>query len=232
MVKTEQFKELLLSKLVLLTLKISLTLCGIKVTLQLKELTVYGQAVEVAPKCLRAHNNLGVVLFNMGDLADALIAFEIAAEIKDHDIINNNIGAVALKIGDVEDAKELFTASMGAGPEVNYNLGIIAIVEGEYEAALNYFGSEPSFNAALAMYLKGDSEGAWRTNANLEKVGGMGYYLQAVIAAGQDKPEAALENLQLAVDNCGSAQYVKDLAVKDLEFAKLFETAEFKAIVE
>ena len=68
--------------------------------------------------------------------------------------------------------------------------------------------------------------------ANLEKRGGMGYYLLAVIAAGQDKPEAALENLQLAVENCGSAQYIKDLAAKDLEFAKLFETAEFKAIVE
>jgi len=60
----------------------------------------------------------------------------------------------------------------------------------------------------------------------------MGYYLRAVIAASQDKPEVALENLKLAVENCGSAQYVKDLAVKDLEFAKLFETAEFKAIVE
>ncbi len=33
-----------------------------------------------------------------------------------------------MKVGDVEDAKELFTASMGAGPEVNYNLGIIATV--------------------------------------------------------------------------------------------------------
>ena len=196
------------------------------------KLEVYGKAVEVSPKCLRAHNNLGVVFYNMGDLEAALIAFEIAESIKDHDIIINNIGAVALKVGDVTDAKEAFTSSMGAGPEVNYNLGIIAIVEGEYEAAVNYFGSEPSFNAALAMYLKGDKEGAWRTNAGLERVGGMGYYLQAVIAAGQDKPEAALENLQLAVDNCGSAQFIKDYAVKDLEFAKLFETAEFKAIVE
>jgi len=168
----------------------------------------------------------------MGDLEAALIAFEIAESIKDHDIIINNIGAIALRIGDVTDAKEAFTSSMGAGPEVNYNLGIIAIIEGEYETAVNYFGSEPSYNAALAMYLKGDSEGAWRTNANLERVGGMGYYLQAVIAAGQDKPEAALENLSLAVENCESPQFIKDYAVKDLEFAKLFETAEFKAIVE
>jgi tetratricopeptide (TPR) repeat protein len=196
------------------------------------KLAIYTKATEVDPGCLRAHNNRGVVLFNMGKLDEAASAFKAAKAIKDHDIINNNIGAIALKNGDVAAAKEAFTASMGAGPDVNYNLGIVSIMEGEYETALNYFGNTPSHNAALAMYLKGDSEGAWRTNANLERRGGMGYYLQAVIAAGQDKPEAALENLKLAVENCGSAQFIKDRAVKDLEFAKLFEMPEFKAIVE
>ncbi len=196
------------------------------------KLAVLTQAAKVDPGCLRAHNNQGVVLYNMGKMEEAAASFKAAKAIKDHDIINNNIGAIALKNGDVTAAKEAFTASLGAGAKVNYNLGIISIKEGEYETALNYFGSDPSHNAALAMYLKGDSEGAWRTAANLEMKGGMGYYLRAVIAAGQDKPEVALENLKLAVENCGSAQYVKDLAVKDIEFAKLFETAEFKAIVE
>jgi tetratricopeptide (TPR) repeat protein len=195
-------------------------------------LAVYNKAVEVAPKCLRAHNNQGVVLFKMGKMEEAAASFAAAKAIKDHDIINNNLGAVALKNGDVAGAKEAFTASMGAGAKVNYNLGIVSIKEGEYETALNYFGSEASYNAALAKYLNGDSDGAWRMNANLEKRGGMGYYLQAVIAAGQDKPEAALENLKLAVENCGDPQFIKDKAVKDLEFAKMFETAEFKAIVE
>ena len=196
------------------------------------KLAVYTKAIAVSPGCLRAHSNQGVVLYNMGKLEEAAASFKAAKAIKDHDIINNNLGAVALKNGDVAAAKEAFTASMGAGAKVNYNLGIVSIKEGEYETALNYFGSEASYNSALAMYLKGDSDGAWRTAANLEMKGGMGYYLRAVIAAGQDKPEAALENLKLAVENCGSAQYIKDLAKKDLEFAKLFETAEFKAIVE
>ena len=195
------------------------------------KLAVYTKAAELAPKCLRAHNNKGVVFYNMGNLEEAASAFNAAKALKDHDIINNNIGAIALKNGDVAAAKEAFTASLGAGSKVNYNLGIVSIKEGAYETAVNYFGSDPSFNAALAMYLKGDSEGAWRTAANLEK-SGMEYYLLAVIAAGQDKPDATLENLKLAVDNCKSPQYIKDHAVKNLEFAKLFETAEFKAIVE
>ncbi|MCK4880226.1 MAG: tetratricopeptide repeat protein [Bacteroidales bacterium] len=195
------------------------------------KLAVYTKAAELAPKCLRAHNNKGVVLYNQGKLEEAAAAFDAAKALKDHDIINNNIGAIALKNGDVAAAKEAFTASLGAGSKVNYNLGIVSIKEGEYETAVNYFGSDPSFNAALAMYLKGDSEGAWRTAANLEK-SGMGYYLLAVIAAGQDKPDAALENLKLAVDNCEKPEKLKEHAKKNLEFAKLFETAEFKAIVE
>ncbi|RLD52319.1 MAG: hypothetical protein DRI97_14615, partial [Bacteroidetes bacterium] len=121
------------------------------------KLAVLTQAAKVDPGCLRAHNNQGVVLYNMGKLEEAAASFKAAKAIKDHDIINNNIGAIALKNGDVTAAKEAFTASLGAGAKVNYNLGIISIKEGEYETAVNYFGSDPSYNAALAMYLKGDS---------------------------------------------------------------------------
>jgi len=196
------------------------------------KLAVYTKATEVSPSCFRAKNNRGVVLYDMGRLDEAKAAFNAAKAIRDHDIINNNLGAVALQNGDVEAAKEAFTASMGAGPSVNYNLGIVSIKEGEYEAAVNYFGSEASLNAALAKYLAGDADGAWRMAANMQKTGGMGYYLMAVIAASQDNTDAALENLKLAVQNCTDPQFVKDRAVKDLEFAKLFENPEFKAIVQ
>ncbi len=196
------------------------------------QLAVYTKATEVAPGCVRAHSNKGKVEFAMGDLDAAAASFAAAKQIKDHDIVNNNIGAIALKNGDVAAAKEAFTASMGAGSDVNYNLGIVGIKEGDYEAAANYFGSETSYNAALATYLKGDLDGAWRMLANMEMKGGLGYYLRAIIAANQDKPDVCYENLKLAVENCGSPQFIKDRAVKDLEFAMLFEEPAFKAIVE
>jgi tetratricopeptide (TPR) repeat protein len=184
------------------------------------------------PNCLRAHNNKGVALFNLGRYDEAEAAFKAAKALKDHDIINNNLGAVALKKGDIEGAKELFTASLGAGEKVNYNLGIVNIIDGDYQSALNYFGNEPSFNASLARYLSGDVDGAWRTAANLDTESPYRSYLLAVIAAKQDKPEVAIENLKNAVAACGEPQHMKDRAKKDLEFAKLFETAEFKAVVE
>ncbi len=196
------------------------------------KLAIYTKATEVSPKCVRAHNNKGVVLYEKGDLEGAAAAFNAAKALKDHDIVNNNLGVIALKNGDVAAAKEAFTASMGAGSNVNYNLGIVSIKEGQYETAINYFGSEPSFNASLAKYLNGDDEGAFRTAATLEQDSPYRYYLLAIIAASQDKPEVVYENLKLAVEKCKNPQYMKDHAKKNLEFAKLFEEAEFKAIVE
>jgi len=43
-----------------------------------------------------------------------------------------------------------------ATPESKYGLGVIAITKGEYDKAVNSLGTEPSFNLALALYLKGD----------------------------------------------------------------------------
>ena len=196
------------------------------------KLAVYTKAAQVAPKCVRAHNNKGVILFEMGKVDEAAAAFDAAKALKDNDNVNNNLGAVALNKDDVEGAKEAFTASLGAGEKVNYNLGIVNLIEGDYESAINYFGNKPSYNLALATYLKGDSEGAWRIAANLDQETPYRSYLLAVIAASQDKPEVAYENLKKATETCKSPQYMKDKAKKDVEFAALWEEAEFKAIVE
>ncbi|MEN8230397.1 MAG: tetratricopeptide repeat protein [Bacteroidota bacterium] len=196
------------------------------------KLAIYKKATEVDPGCVRAHSNLGAVLFEMGKLDKAAAEFKTAKGIKDLDIVNNNLGAVALKKGEVDAAKEAFTASLGAGPKVNYNLGIVNIIEGDYQSALNYFGSEASYNAALAKYLNGDTDGAWRTAANLEEECAYRSYLLAVIAANQDKPEVALKNLKDAIATCEDPAWAKEHASKDLEFAKLFNEEGFKALVE
>ncbi|MCF8225649.1 MAG: tetratricopeptide repeat protein [Bacteroidales bacterium] len=190
---------------------------------------IYKQATTVAPKCLRAHNNLGWAYFNLGKYDDAEAAFLAAKEIKDHDIINNNLGAVALMQNDLEKANELFTSSMGAGPQVNYNRGIVSILEGDYEQALSYFGSEDSYNKALALYLTEGEELAYRMVVNLNDGTAKQFYLIAVIAANQDRTDVALENLKNAFQVDPS---MKERAKKDLEFARLFENEEFKSIVE
>ncbi len=190
---------------------------------------IYKKASTKHPKCLRAISNYGWTQFELGNIDAAEDAFMEAREMKDHDIVNNNLGAVALVKNDVEKANELFTSALGAGDQVNYNLGIVNIIEGDYSKALNYFGNEASFNKALALYLDGDDQMGLRTAENLSDESAKQYYLVAAIAASQDKDDVALENLKVAVSKDAS---LKERAQKDLEFADLFENAEFKSIVE
>ncbi len=190
---------------------------------------IYKKASAKHPNCLRAISNYGWTQFELGNIDAAEDAFMEAKEMKDHDIVNNNLGAVALVKGDVEKANELFTSALAAGDQVNYNLGIVNIIEGDYSKALNYFGNEASFNKALAQYLNGDDQMGYRTATNLSEESAKQYYLIAVIAASQDKDDVALENLKVAISKDAS---LKERAKKDLEFADLFENAEFKSVVE
>ena len=63
-------------------------------------------------------------------------------------VVQNNLGAVALKNGDLKQAEIYFGAATGAGDEVNYNKGIVAIKSGDYAAAVNY--SDPYCSYVLA----------------------------------------------------------------------------------
>ncbi|MFC2089679.1 tetratricopeptide repeat protein [Bacteroidota bacterium] len=190
---------------------------------------IYKRAIAVESRCLRAFNNYGWALFNLGKYDEAEAAFNNAKEIKDHDIINNNLGAVALLKNDVVTAAELFTSALGAGDEVNYNLGIANMIVGDYDKAKNYFGSELSFNLSLLNYLTGNDELAFRTVVDLPEESAKQYYLAAAIAAFQGKNDVALTNLKISVSKDAS---LKARAKKDIEFKALFENDEFKSIVQ
>jgi tetratricopeptide (TPR) repeat protein len=195
-----------------------------------EKLAIYQKAAENFPECFRAINNVGHVYVKMGKVAEAKEAFLAAKELKENDVIKNNLGAIALLEGDLDKAEELFTSAMEAGDVVNYNMGIIKIKQADYEAAVNYFGNEPSFNAALAQLLNGDTEKSISTLNQMGDVDcAMVYYLKAVASARSDREEGVLNNLRTAV---GKKSELKDHAKKDLEFAKYSENEAFTSIVE
>jgi tetratricopeptide (TPR) repeat protein len=195
-----------------------------------EKLAIYQKAAENFPECFRAINNVGHVYVKLGKVAEAKKAFMAAKELKENDVIKNNLGAIALLEGDLAKAEELFASAMGAGDVVNYNLGIIKIKQADYDAAVNYFGNEPSFNAALAQLLSGDTEKSLNTLNQLGDVDcPMVYYLKAVASARSDREEGVLNNLRTAV---GKKSELKEHAKKDLEFAKYSENEAFTSIVE
>ncbi|HJX70809.1 MAG TPA: tetratricopeptide repeat protein, partial [Bacteroidales bacterium] len=162
--------------------------------------------------------------------AAAQKAFEAAQALKDENVVKNNLGAALLAQGDVAKAEELFTSAMGAGDEVNYNLGIIKIKQGDYKAAVNYFGNKPSFNGALANLLNGDNDKALSMLNELGDVDcPMVYYLKAVASARAGQDEGVFNNLRTAV---GKKAELAAYALKDVEFLKYAANEAFTTILK
>ena len=194
------------------------------------KLAIYETAMKQFPNDWRGFNDAGMILFEVGKVDQAKADFQKADQMSaNNKVVKNNLGAVALKNGNVKEAEVLFGAATGAGDEVNYNKGIVAIMNGDYKAAVDYFGKCNCENAALANLLAGNNnEAAKKLNDNKSE-SALSSYLKAVVAARNNDTNAVLSNLKAA---CAKDAAMKQLAATDLEFAKLFENADFKAIVK
>ncbi|MBN2275811.1 MAG: hypothetical protein JXR41_16105 [Bacteroidales bacterium] len=194
------------------------------------KLAIYEAAALAFPDDVRTHTNVGHMLMKMGKTAEAKAAFEKAKAIADDEVAKCNLGAVALAEGDLETAESLLSAGMGAGDAASYNLGIIKIKQGDYAAAASYFGSKPSFNAALAQLLNGNNDKALATlNEMGDDVGACVYYLKAIASARAGKEDGVFVNLRNAV---GKDAKWKEYALKDAELLKYASTESFRAIMQ
>jgi len=188
-----------------------------------EKLRLYREAAIKDPADYRAANNVGAILYMQGKTAEAKAQFEKANTLKDNPISKNNLGAVAGMGGDRAKAAQLFAQANGAGQEVSYNKGIVAIQNGKYAEAVTAFGSDASFNKALAQHLNGNYDAAIKTiDASADKESGQGYYLKAIASARQDKLDAAVSNLKSAIAKDAAW---KAKAAKDREFLKYADNA-------
>jgi len=195
------------------------------------KLAFFKAAAEKDPKCIRAHNNVGCALLSLGKPDEALAAFDKAKAIENNDVVKNNTGFVYLVKGDMAKAEELFNSMTAATTESKWGLGVIAITKGEYDKAVNYFGTEPCFNLALAQVLKGDVTKAKATLDSMTEMCKCGKpsYLKGIVGARLDDKTYMLNGLKEAF---GFKAELKDYAKTDLEFAKYFADSAFMALVQ
>jgi tetratricopeptide (TPR) repeat protein len=240
-----------------------------------EKLKFYQTAATAFPTCIRAQNNVGYTYMAMykagivpeaaapaaggggrgatGSVALAIAAFERARAIENNDVVKNNLGMASLARGEIVKAEEYFTSMSSAIPESRWGLGVIAITKGQYDQAVNYFGSDASLNNALALILKGDytraksmldglqvaTEGStvtrvWMNEGNPNFVTatvpkGKRDYLKAVVGARLDDRAYMLNGLRAAI--AADAEW-KDFAKTDLEFAKYFNDNDFRSAVQ
>jgi Flp pilus assembly protein TadD len=165
----------------------------------------------------------------LNKVAEAKSAFETAQKVKDIDVVKNNLGVIALLEGDLKKAEDLFTAGLSAGEQVNYNLGIIKIIQGKYSDAINYFGNAAEINAALAKLLIKQNDQAMTTLNGVKSEDALVSYIRAIIGARTQNTDMLFTNLRIAT---GKSAALKANAAKDLEFGKYFQDATFKSIVQ
>ncbi|MCB2220060.1 MAG: outer membrane beta-barrel protein [Bacteroidetes bacterium] len=194
------------------------------------QLNIYKSVIELYPDDWRGYNNAGYASMELNDYDNAVSYFSKARSLAAEDgIVLNNSGAMAAKAKDYDKARELYMAAQKKGVDVNYNMGIVKIAEGNYNGAINSFGgTKCDYNLALAHTLSGNYNAATSTLNCAEKTGDV-YYLQAIIGARTNNDAMVFENLKKAI---GENIMYKDTAKDDKEFMKYYSNPDFMNIVK
>ncbi|MEM9023112.1 MAG: hypothetical protein AAGB22_05190, partial [Bacteroidota bacterium] len=194
-----------------------------------EKLSIYRSAARVHAQDWRGPNNTGYILLLQNKVADAKTEFEKAAGLGESPVIKNNLGVVARLQGDRDRARELYNQSKAAGSDVNYNIGILDIINGNYNGAVSNFGNNKTFNVALAQALNGNAKGALDIiEASDDKATARGYYLKAIIGARTDNKDLVINNLKSAINK---ESVLKEKAKIDAEFLKYRGNSDFDALV-
>lgn len=191
---------------------------------------IYTKVTEVYPTCPRGFNNLAVVTYEQGNVADAsrylAKALELAPKSAD---ANFNAGVFALAKGDVASAEESFGKAAGTTGNLAQALGTVSLVKGDYVKAKTYFGSTATNNAAILQILNADYAAARKTLSAVAQPDAMTSYLGAIIGARTNDRDVVYSNLKDAVkkDRTLAAK-----AIKDIEFSKFIADEAFLSIVK
>jgi len=185
----------------------------------------------------RTHTNLGAASFQLNKTAEAKSSFEKAASLKDNGIAKNNLAATTILDGNrantkklIAQAKSAFDAKGEASQKtaVNYNQGILNIMDAKYSAA-DASISENSYNKALAQVLSGKADAAKKTLSGLTETAETAY-LKAIIAARSNEGvDAVVSHLKVAISKNAA---LKEKAAKDREFLKISTEATFTNLVK
>ena len=193
-----------------------------------EKMAIYKKAADQYPNCYRTWNNIGMMAFKAGDLAQAEKMFNKSNSIKNNEPANMNLGLIALTKGEKAKAQQLFGSASGV-EELSEALGVLYLERGEYAKAVNSFGSVKTNNAALAQILVKDYSKASQTLNGVANPDATTSYLKAIVAARTNDANGVVSNLKAAI--AADRSMAKEAAI-DLEFAKYASNSDFAALVK
>ncbi|MPM83158.1 hypothetical protein SDC9_130221 [bioreactor metagenome] len=108
-------------------------------------------------------------------------------------------------------------------------MGLLNLLQGNYNQAVGAYGQSKSNNAGLAQLLVKDYNKAKQTLETVDKPDAITAYLLAVIASRTNNFNDVVSNLRTAI---GRDRSIATKALNDLEFAKYRTNQEFMSIVK
>ena len=195
-----------------------------------EKMAIYTTVSEVYPADYRSYNNIGMLYFLKGEVANARRSFAKALQLAPaNPDVNYNAGIAALAENDLAQAEQYLGKAAGTQGDLKAAMGTLYTMKGDYSAAKTAYGKEATNNAAVQQILNEDYAAARQTLARVAKPNATTAYLAAVVGARTNDREAVYENLKVAVQR--SAQ-MKTKAQNDIEFAKYQYDEQFQAIVK
>ena len=195
-----------------------------------EKLAIYKKVAELFPNEYRAYNNMGMVYFAQGNVAEARRSFAKALQFEPTNAdVNYNAGIAAMAENDLAQAEQHLGKAAGTEGNLNAAMGTLYTMKGDYAAAKNAYGDVPSNNAAVQQILNEDYAAARQTLAKVAQPNATTAYLAAIVASRTNDRDAVYSNLKVAIER--DAQ-LKTTAQTDIEFAKYKEDAQFQAIVK
>ena len=195
-----------------------------------EKMAIYTKATEIFPTDYRAYNNIGMIYFTQGEVANARRSFAKALQLDAaNPDVNYNAGIAAMAENDLVQAEQHLGKAAGTQADLNAAMGTLYTMKGDYAAAKAAYGNEASNNAAVQQILNEDYAAARQTLARVAKPNATTAYLAAIVAARTNDRDAVYSNLKVAIQR--DAQ-MKAKAQNDIEFAKYQQDELFQTIVK
>ncbi len=195
-----------------------------------EKIAIYNTAAKLHAGDYRAYNNLGMIAFKEGKVAEARRSFGKALAIAPNcPDVNFNAGLAAMAEGDLAKAGEYLGKAAGTTGDLNAAMGTYYTLKGDYSNATKAYGKTATNGAAVQQILNEDYAAARQTLAAVAAPNATTAYLTAVVAARTNDRAGVYANLKTAIAKDAS---LKTKAAQDIEFAKFAGDAEFTAIVK
>ena len=178
---------------------------------------IYAKTAQLYPNDHRAYNNLGGLAFSAGDTDKAASYFKQAAA-KDANAAEVNANlGLCELVNGNTAAAESYLGKASGASAVNEALGNLYIKQGQYQRAVNAFGDAKTNSAAQAQILAKDYNKAKATLEAIKNPNAMTDYLMAIVGARTNNESLVGKSLKSAIAKDAS---IATKAVNDREFAK------------